>query len=126
LLPFGLTLLSYRRTKSIASMTALTRRFSNSSLFSVAILAASGVVNGFCLLGTAHNLFSTTYGLVLLAKLAMFVIIVSMGAANLLRFKPALPQSAGKLQVCVTIEMLVATIILILAGLLGIVAPAQM
>ena len=65
LLPFGCLLLALRRARSPesnAAMSKLVYRFSSLSLFSVAVLAASGVVNGFCLLGSLHNLVFTTYG----------------------------------------------------------------
>ena len=56
----------------------------------------------------------------------MFLVLISLGALNRLRFKPKLPGASGKLQLCVSIEMVVATLILVLTGLLGTLAPAQM
>ena len=64
------------------SLTLILERFSTLSLCCVSILVATGICNSWLLVGSVHALFTTTYGWLLLFKLALFGILISFGARN--------------------------------------------
>jgi putative copper resistance protein D len=140
LLPLAMLLFKLRRWTEPAKwviVSQLVRRFSAMSLASVALLALSGLVNSWILVGSVSNLFSTLYGKVLLAKIALFCGMVMLGAINLLRLKPHLAidltdgiaaegeAAARRLQKNVAIEAALAAGVFILVGLLGLLPPAM-
>ncbi|MGG4469580.1 copper resistance protein CopC [Paenibacillus alvei] len=53
------------------------------ALFTVAVLAISGAVNGSLLIPDFHSLVSTTYGITLLVKIGIFVLMIGFGAYHL-------------------------------------------
>jgi copper transport protein len=57
-------------------------RFSNMAVVSVAALLAAGVVNGYLQVRTWSALWETEYGLLLLAKVALVVPLLGLGAYN--------------------------------------------
>ena len=61
----------------------------------VALIVASGLVNSYMLVGPAHvlSLPSTLYGQLLMAKLALFGIMLALAAANRFRLAPAFDQA---------------------------------
>ncbi|MEX0785686.1 MAG: CopD family protein, partial [Dehalococcoidia bacterium] len=65
-------------------------RFSWLSVISVALLIGSGVFNGFVQLPTFEALYETTYGRVLIAKLALIVPLLAIAGLNARVIKPAL------------------------------------
>ncbi len=71
-------------------------RFSILAAISVAILFAAGLVNTWFLAGTVPALIGTEYGRLLLAKITIFVVMVTFGSVNLLRMTPRLPPAAGE------------------------------
>jgi copper resistance protein D len=115
-------------------MTALVRRFSALSLSAVGLLAATGFVNGWILVGSFANLFGQTYGRWLLAKVILFVIAVAIGAVNLLRLKRRLMAETGRaqnagptaaqLQFNVQTELILGTAVVLVVAVLGILPPA--
>lgn len=136
LLPFALLLNKLRLTsepKNWLSLVALVKRFSAISLGSVALLAATGIVNSLFLVGSLSNLFGQPYGRWLLAKIVLFCIAVAIGAINLLRLKPRLSekisqsQSAvsvvAQLQFNVRLELFLGTAIVIVVAILGVLPP---
>ncbi|HUA65342.1 MAG TPA: CopD family protein [Alphaproteobacteria bacterium] len=133
LLPFALLLRKLRRTSEPA-IAPLVRRFSTMSLVSVSLLAATGLVNSWFLVGSFSNLFSQTYGRWLVAKITLFCLAVTIGAVNLLRLKPRLSlknlqsgstQAAAQLQCNVHIELFLGMAIVIVVAVLGILPPAN-
>jgi putative copper resistance protein D len=112
----------------------LVRRFSALSLTAVALLAMTGFVNSWFLVGSVENLFGLTYGRWLLAKIILFSIAVTIGAINLLRLKPRLLAgappwrkteiAAAQLQLNVQMELALAMAIVIIVAILGILPPA--
>ncbi|HUB87720.1 MAG TPA: CopD family protein, partial [Verrucomicrobiae bacterium] len=134
LLPFALLLRKLRRTSEPA-IVPLVRRFSAWSLFGAAVLAASGLVNAWFLVGSFSNLVGQVYGRWLLAKIILFAAAVSIGAVNLLRLKPRLstesPQTknfeatAAQLQFNVRMELFLATAVIVIVAILGILPPAK-
>jgi copper resistance protein D len=115
-------------------MISLVRRFSLLSLISVALLAATGLVNSWFLVGSFANLFEQAYGRWLLLKIILFGFAVAIGAVNLLRLKPRLEikgsqaqktkATATRLQFNVKVELLLSVAIIIVVAILGILPPA--
>lgn len=117
------------------SIAALVRRFSAMSLITVSLLAATGLINAWFLVGSFSNLFGQTYGRWLLAKIILFCIAVAIGAVNLFRLKPRLSAdnfqtrifgtAAAQLQFNVRMELFLGTAIVIIVAILGILPPAS-
>jgi putative copper resistance protein D len=102
------------------------------SLISVTALAATGVINSLFLIGGWSDLVATPYGKMLTAKVLVFLLMMALGALNLLRWKPRLSavgndhavHAVGRLRLNVTLELVLGAIVLVLVGLLGILPPA--
>jgi putative copper resistance protein D len=138
LLPLILLLRKLRQTSEPARwnlIVALVRHFSALSLCSVALLAATGLINSWFLVGSFSNLFQQIYGRWLLAKIILFCVAVSIGAVNLLRLKPRLsnenPQtqifekSSAQLRFNIRAELILGAIIIFIVAILGILPPAN-
>jgi putative copper resistance protein D len=127
LLPLGMLLV---RVSGGNVLEALVRRFSLLSIASVLLLTATGIINSCALVGSFSNLLTTPYGRVLLLKIAMFVMMVAIGAINLLYLKPRLMAQNGlppfrQLQLNVTAEILLTAAVMGVVGLLGILEPGM-
>ena len=70
------------------------RRFSVLSLMVVGLLVATGLLNTYFIVGSLGALFMTDYGRLLLFKIALFVLMLCLGAWNLLVLKPRLSRAA--------------------------------
>ena len=130
LVPFALVLRGLARSADpgwAAEASRLARRFSAASLAAVALLTATGLVDGYCLLGSVGALFATAYGRVLLAKLVLFAGMVGIGAANLLVLKPRLPGDGAtrRLTTNVVVEVVLGSGVVAAVGLLGLLEPAR-
>jgi putative copper resistance protein D len=138
LVPFLLLLMRLRNMSPAERwplIAQLTRRFSAMSLISVGVLTLTGLINAWLLVGSVDSLLHTTYGQVLLIKLACFGGMLALGAMNLLRLKPRLalvPDGTGelidgtarRLKWNVFWELILAAGIMAAVGLLGILPPA--
>jgi putative copper resistance protein D len=139
LLPFALFLkvhIQSRQATLIFAASIATRRFSIVSLCAVAALALSGAANSYFMVGNLQALISTGYGRVLLVKLALFSAAIGIGAWNLFKLKPQLPDHdfvasdlhsnivLDKIQRNILIECYLAALILLIVGLLGLLPPA--
>ena len=109
-------------------------RFSVLAGTSVVILFAAGLVNTWFLAGTVPTLIGTLYGRLLLAKIAIFAIMVTIAAINLLRMAPRLvPVGGGRhltlwaavdhLRRNALIEAGLGLCVLAIVGSLGILPP---
>jgi putative copper resistance protein D len=109
-------------------------RFSVLAAASVGILFAAGLVNTWFLAGTVPALIGTAYGRLLLAKIAIFAIMVVIAAVNLLRMTPRLapasrpPQpllwaAVGHLRRNALIEAGLGLAVLAIVAILGILPP---
>jgi len=130
LLPFGMLIYALRGSAEGARqglLVKITRRFSTMSLISVALLAASGIVNSCYLLESVSSLVRTPYGRTLLVKIILFLLMVALGAINLLWLKPRLDKSdsttAGKLQWTVGAEFILGIAVVIVVAILGTLPP---
>lgn len=100
----------------------------------VAILLLSGLVNSWCLVGLdgLSRITNSPYGLLLVAKLVLFVAMLALAAANRFRHTPALAAALAMgaaesalpaLRRSVALETALGLAILALVGVLGALAP---
>jgi copper resistance protein D len=107
------------------------KRFSTLSLCCVGILVVGGVSNSWLLVGSFHALATTRYGWFLLFKLALFVVLIGIGARNRLaiqselRGAPASPAFLRQLRRNVICEICLALAIVAIVGCLGVTPPAR-
>jgi putative copper resistance protein D len=110
----------------------VTRRFSGFGVISVTVLLVSGLINSWFLVGSIQALIGTDYGHILLVKIAVFLAMISLAAANRLRHLPRLSPDATTQQIAEALRLLrrntiaetcLGVGILVVVGKLGIVAP---
>ena len=138
LVPFAALLLKLLKSGCPALLEIvgrLTRRFSTTSLLAVLVLSATGLLNSVFLIGDIRAVFSTPYGRLLLAKLALFAAMVGIGAWNLLILKPRLavkvqPENVANQNLSVRslfrnvlCEIGLGTVVFLVVGILGITSP---
>jgi copper resistance protein D len=135
LIPLGLLLSAARHLPEAGSVAAARQavlRFSPLGVVSVGTLVATGVVNTWFLAGSVPALVATDYGHLLGVKVALFLVMLSLGAINRLWLAPRLvhaPSSAAAAQALRSIERnslieaVLGTIIIVIVGLLGTMAP---
>jgi len=105
---------------------AVVRRFSRASLAAVLILIGSGVANSWLMLPSWVALFTSNYGWLLLGKILVVAVMVGLGAFNRARLLPRLtPGSAPRLVQSVVVESILALIVLLIVGLMGITPPGS-
>ena len=107
---------SYRQAVDVG------HRFGIVASIAVPALIAAGVYMGYELVGSLGALFGTTYGLALIAKVIVVGLLLSLAAANKLRFMPALKRgdivAAGKLTKSIAAEWLCVLAILAITAAL--------
>jgi copper transport protein len=96
----------------------LARRFSTLAVGLVGIVAASGTVSGWEQVGTLNGLTSTTYGQLLLAKVAGFAVLVAIGWVNRSRLVPLVERTVAPLARSIRVELVVAAVVLALTAAL--------
>ena len=99
----------------------------------VGLIVLSGLVNAWTIIGIEHigGLFTTLYGQLFLAKLALFVGMLGLAASNRFRLTPALERRLKRdanseitaLRVSIAIETAAALAILSLVAWLGLLSP---
>jgi putative copper export protein len=113
-----------------------TRRFSLLGLGSVTILIASGVFNAWNLVGSIPPLVGTTYGKLLLVKIALLLPLLGVAAVNLRWLKPRIARLGnssgvqsqdllGRLKRLVITEAAFGAGILLIVGFMSITPPAR-
>src|SRR5579871_1845862 len=98
LVPLAL-LLSFARNRAdpwITIASGVTQRFSILGIVAVATLIATGTVNAWFLVGSIKALTTTEYGRVLMAKLALFVVMLAIAAINRNVLTPRLAAAAAE------------------------------
>jgi putative copper resistance protein D len=135
LLPLALLLHATRRDpaeNSVAIARAAVLRFSPLGVASVGTLVATGAVNTWVLAGSVPALVGTDYGRLLVMKVALFLVMLLLGACNRLWFTPraihaqnAAAAAAALRQIGRNslIEAGLGTIIIVIVGLLGTMPP---
>jgi putative copper resistance protein D len=115
----------------------VTAQFSRLGFASVALLVVTGLVNAWYLVGGIPPLLGTTYGYLLLAKLAILSPLMGLASRNRWRLKPRLtrraadneiekiPSLLAQLQRGVTVEVILGAFILVIVGVMGTTPPAR-
>jgi putative copper resistance protein D len=111
----------------------VTLRFAQISLGAVLLLAASGAANAVLMLHRPWDLVSTTYGEILLFKIALFLLVVSMAGYIRGRVLPSLSRHASdpaqtrvrlhQVRTVVGLEVALAAAIIIMTAVLGMTPP---
>ncbi len=102
------------------------RRFSNLAVWSVGVVALTGLLRAVSELGGMSNLLDglrASYGLTLLAKLAAGLVLIGLGATNRLRNVALLAEDERPLRRFVTAETVFALGVLVLTGVLTGLSP---
>jgi len=114
-----------------------TRRFSALGFVSVTVLIATGAYNAWTLVGAVPPLVGTSYGQLLLIKLALLLPLVAVAAVNLLKLKPRIVALGAELSAARIVELLhrlkrnvtweatLGTGILIVVGMMSVTPPAR-
>ncbi len=96
------------------------QRFSQASLIAVALLLATGTINGWLMVGTWHNLIATWNGRLLLGKLLVVAVMIAVGAFNRFLVMPRihdLPIMFRTLRRTVVAESCLGLLVLCIVGL---------
>jgi putative copper export protein len=97
LLPLAFLLAAARGNAGLVNpAVTITRRFSRLSLATVSILALSGLLNAFGLVGTFSALWPSVYGRLILCKVALLAGLIGLGAANRRLIEQELPRDAAQ------------------------------
>lgn len=129
----GLTLilfLEYRRhgdsgPPTPSRLPLLVPRFSPVAMASVAILASTGLFASWVHLTSVSDLWATSYGRWLAAKLVLVAVVLALGALNFRRLTPQLaePDGPAAMRRAATLEFLVANAVLALTAVLTRTSP---
>lgn len=81
--------------RTALSVAGVARRFSLIAGFAVGIVAITAIYNGFSYVGSFEALWKSTYGLIVIAKTGLFLLLVNFGAFNRYVSVPLLQEWAG-------------------------------
>jgi putative copper resistance protein D len=116
---------------SIELAERATRRFSIMGIACVSVLVLTGTASAWYTVGSVPALFGTSYGLLLLAKLALFAAMLAFAAANRLRWTPPLRAAGGEAMLALRrlrrnaiAETSLGVAVLGVVGALGVTVPA--
>ncbi|QDM24327.1 copper homeostasis membrane protein CopD [Tardiphaga sp. vice352] len=138
LAPLGFILLGYAGTRTgpgAVDVDGVLMRFSGMGYAAVATLVGTGLVNSWLLVGSVSSLLHSTYGQILMAKLAFFAGMLALAAANRFWLVPALEASGrgdtdgsavwrSKLRTHVLSEQGLGLLVLLSVSILGTIRPA--
>jgi putative copper resistance protein D len=135
LAPLGFILLGYagRTGRDSVDVDGVLMRFSGMGYAAVATLVGTGLVNSWLLVGSVSSLLNSTYGQILVAKLAFFGGMLALAAANRFWLVPALEAAGrsgtgevwrGKLRTHVISEQGLGLLVLLCVSVLGTIRPA--
>ncbi|TME84979.1 MAG: hypothetical protein E6I45_00200 [Chloroflexi bacterium] len=99
------------------------RRFSTWAGISLGVVVVTGVIRAVDELGSIDALFSTDFGRLLIAKSGLLLVLALLGAVNRFINVPRADRVLAGLRRVGTTEVTVATIVLLLTGILVNVAP---
>lgn len=132
LLPLAVFLKRARASLSLTKSAPLVlQRFSTLSLWCVSVLVITGIVNSWLLVGSIHALFTTTYGWLLVVKLAMFGVLLILGAQNRFVVKTKLrnlqadSDFLSQLRRNVLFEICFGAAVIAIVACLGVTPPAR-
>ena len=121
-----------RKAAQVFLSTSITR-FTGIVIPATVLLAITGLYNTWIHVDSFSALVGTTYGLVLLAKVAISGVMIVLGGINAFMLRPRLVAESGaaagagemRLFSSVRFEMLLAMIVLLLAAILAFLPPAR-
>jgi copper resistance protein D len=111
-----------------AAVTAIAvQRFSLLGVISVSALLASGIVNSWYEVGTLNNLFTTSYGQLVLIKIALFAAMAALTSVNRFYLTPRLVTAGTirRLRHTTVAETGLGFTAVAVVGFLGAMAPAS-
>lgn len=136
LLPLVLLLVQTWRDKSSQAVDvarSATLRFSVLGMSCVGTLLVTGIVNAWFLAGSAPALLGTSYGQLLLLKIALFAVMIAVASINQGRLLPCLADLASDANLCLqavrhlarnaSIEASLGIFVLAIVGIIGILPP---
>lgn len=115
----GLAPFAWAMRREDADVVAL--RFSTLGTVCVGLIIVTGAMNSWFLVGGPRGLVGTDYGRVLLAKLALFVVLLAIAAINRFRLTPR--GDTGTLRRNALIETALGVAIVAVVAMLGTMAP---
>ena len=133
LLPLALTFAAAGRARDptwTGWATSTTQRFSTLGLWAVGTILVTGVVNSWFLVSGPASLVSTSFGRLLLAKIALFLIAIAIAGVNRTWLTPRLAHSdesaaaIRSLRLNSVIELALGWMIFLVVGALGLLPPA--
>ena len=110
--------------RSGPALRATIWRFSLVALTSVGLLVTAGVLQAFDRLVLVQDLVETPYGLALLAKIVLLLIVLAVASLNLLRYGPR-AQRAGLIRGTIVETALLAGVFVAAGVLTALAPPAQ-
>ena len=75
-------LISLGRAGSVEEARTMVKRYSSMALLSVAVLVLAGIYMAWFYVGTWNGLYGTSYGVLLLAKIYLLLVMLLMGMGN--------------------------------------------
>ena len=124
----GLVALAYTLFEGAGDKEQILMRFSGMGYVAVAVLVASGFVNGLYLVGTLDALVGTPYGQLLLVKLGLFAGMLALAVSNRFWLVPALkagePRTLARLRRHVIGEEALGLLVILVVSVLGTIEPA--
>ncbi|MBS0232226.1 MAG: copper homeostasis membrane protein CopD [Proteobacteria bacterium] len=129
LLPYAVCLATLRKdtsSHSIRSICDITENFSNGAMAAVLLIVATGIINAVNLVGSVELLFSSSYGRLLLLKLAVFFAMMVIAATNRFVLTPLLSgrKAIAVIQRNAFIEAALGVVVIAIVAILGTMAPA--
>ena len=100
-------------------------RFSGLAVVAVVLVAVSGTVSGWQQVRTLDALTSTTYGRLLVAKVAGVAVLVALGYRNRTQLVPLVGRAVGPLRRSLRVEVVVAAVVLAVTAALIHQPPAR-
>ncbi|MGH2679732.1 MAG: copper resistance D family protein, partial [Actinomycetota bacterium] len=141
LITVELVLAVFPATKAMAAhdrvqiMAPTVSRFSDMATVAVGVLVVSGIFRSWIEVGAWRALVGTTYGLVLLTKVAAFLPMVGLGAVNRFWAKPRLaraveapgrgPGAMSTIRRLITVELVLAVVVIGVTASLVNIAPGR-
>jgi hypothetical protein len=102
----------------------LARRYSTAAGVMIVLVALTGTQRAYAEVGSWSALFHTTFGRWVLLKIVLFLALAALGAVNRFRNVPAAQASARGLLRIGTIELVIATVVIVATGYLQNLAPS--
>lgn len=117
-------LLALRALDPVARKRAV-HRFSAMALWTVIAVAGTGTLRALDEVGSFDRLISTRFGLLVVVKIMLLLVLVLLGARNRFRHVPRADEDVTGLRRLGRVEIVLAALVLAATGMLSGVAPAR-